>query len=1282
MLSFGLLLAWSGIFCASLTPCRSTEYYITPTSQNCTPGELCLTLDDYANNSSRSFHHAENATLFLLKGTHVLYHTLTICNVQQFLLTGFDEHGISSRDDFLVQMFVGGSLVFENISLLVIENIQLLGNYPVTLVVHKAALNRVTLIGCELDLLGGTTSVSYSTITNCTYIIICMPPIKNISGSQLYIHRSLITDSPIRQCYTWSYYHLNLYISACIIQYIHIVDQAPISLSIDSGANVYTEITNTFCIGCIYIDIEGRDNNVTTVIHRSNLTRFGVSYAAININARSKCRSTNIDVLITESNIRECHRVGLLVGLYLTFNLRVGIVLKHCNLTGNKDGALVVPVHRDDLIERFYHEDIHRRETELNIDIKECIFDRNGLAIGTEIRTHFRTNQNFAIHASVINSTLSRNKGALVFSRNFDLGLNLASELSISLKNVTVGNNSSPSLAESAVQVVAANLTIDDCRIENNSDTALKAYFSDVTLAGTVVFSGNRGVKGGALAMYQSLLYLNEFCNITFIGNSARDRGGAIYIEQFSHIVTSWDLIYPRCFGDLKTNNSDAYYSFIENVHERIKVKMIDNFAAEGGDDIYGGSLNGPCTLGDHGLVEFASTYKVVQFDNYTTSSVTSDPKRVCLCNDKGKPECANLEYIFAKQQPRYPGEMFSVSATLVGYDFGTVPGIVYSNVLHEDENITLGHNQRLQEIKDHRKCTMLNFSILSPITNSTYTIRLNGTRDFTEEERTDPDLLDLDINFYKHFNSIQNSLLYQRVYISVPLVDCPTGFKLSTTTPHTCSCHPNLTRYGINKCVISNHTGWVYRSGTVWISASSNDTNETDGIVLHGYSPYDYCKSQNISVNLRDPDRQCMFHRSGVLCGGCHGNLSMVLGTSKCLHCDNRYVPLIIVFALAGFILVFFIKVLDLTVAKGTTSGLILYANIVWANKSILFPATESVHPALHILHTFIAWMNLDLGIETCFIAGLNAYWKTWLQFVFPVYIWTITGVMIVVAHYSTRASKIFGNNSVPVLATLILLSYTKLLRTIITSLGFSLLDYPEGIRVVWSFDGNVPYFGAAHTILLLVAVAALLLLWLPYTTVLLILQWLRRKSYLKPLRWINRWKPFFDAYFGQLKPKFHYWVGLLLVVRVVLLVLFAAVSATAPKVNILAIDIVGVTLLAYTTVTGSVYKTWHLSLLENSFIINLTVLAGGTLFMQAMGKPNTPVVYTSVGIAFFKFLVIVIHQTGRRIRSSYMTYKRQHTNTDNQNNAIDTEMRVMTCALMNYNIYYREPLLEISGQ
>ena len=633
------------------------------------------------------------------------------------------------------------------------------------------------------------------------------------------------------------------------------------------------------------------------------------------------------------------------------------------------------------------------------------------------------------------------------------------------------------------------------------------------------------------------------------------------------------------------------------------------------------------------------------------------------------------MVYIYRELPHSYPGEVFTLPAVVVGYDFGTVPGIVFSELVGNIENSSIGQNQRVQEIKNHRECTKLNFSIESQITDKKYTIQLNVGQNAKAQDK---DWLRTVIGRYKKRKIIDDVLLNQPVMIDIPLDNCPTGFTLTTTPPYICTCHPTLEESGITVCVVTNHTGWVYRSGTVWVSDSFSE-NETNTTVVHQYCPYNYCKPENISVDLKFPDTQCAFNHSGILCGGCYGNLSLALGTSRCLPCDNRYVSLLLVFLFAGLVLVFFIKVLDLTVAKGTINGLIFYANIVWANKSILFPRTETLHPAQQILHTFIAWLNLDLGVETCFIDGLDAYWKTWLQFVLPLYVWSITGVVIIASHYSTRASKIFGNNSVPVLATLILLSYAKLLRTIITSLGFSLLNYPGSTGVVWSFDGNIPYFGAAHSILFLVALAALLLLWLPYTTVLLTLQWLRRKSYLKPLRWINRWKPFFDAYFGQLKPKHHYWVGLLLLVRVVLLVLFAATSAVVPKLNIIAMVIIGLMLLVKQIYTSSMYKSLHLSILENSFIVNLTVLGVAKLYMLPNDPGHTPVIYTSIGVVFVEFLAIVIYHTWSRLKSTYLTYKRRHS--EGEDTPTDRELRVVAAVPHNH-MHYREPLLDSSVQ
>ena len=154
--------------------------------------------------------------------------------------------------------------------------------------------------------------------------------------------------------------------------------------------------------------------------------------------------------------------------------------------------------------------------------------------------------------------------------------------------------------------------------------------------------------------------------------------------------------------------------------------------------------------------------------------------------------------------------------------------------------------------------------------------------------------------------------------------------------------------------------------------------------------------------------------------CGGCKHNFILALGSNNCIQCHEfSYLALIIPFAAAGFGLVALLMVLNLTVSIGTINGLIFYASIV----KTTFPTGSIL-----VLSQFITWLNLDLGIETCFYPGMTAYAKVWLQFVFPLYIWFIIATIIVLCRYSTWLSNKIGGNVVQVLASLMLLSFTKI--------------------------------------------------------------------------------------------------------------------------------------------------------------------------------------------------------------------------------------------------------------
>ena len=337
---------------------------------------------------------------------------------------------------------------------------------------------------------------------------------------------------------------------------------------------------------------------------------------------------------------------------------------------------------------------------------------------------------------------------------------------------------------------------------------------------------------------------------------------------------------------------------------------------------------------------------------------------------------------------------------------------------------------------------------------------------------------------------------------------------------------------------------------------------------------------------------------------------------------------------------LVGIILLLDLKIRNGGINGLIFYAYIVWAYRSLIFPHSDaSVNDGLqkvikYCFKIFIATLNLDIGFQTCFWDGIDAFSKSMLQFAFPIYIWIITGVAFITFKSCSccvqcRKCKC-AQRPVEVLAILILMSYAKLIRTILGAFTSSVLKiYPgNDAKHVWSLDGNIPYLKGKHIVLFIVALVALFFA-LIYTVYILVMGLMSRedkRGKCKKILDIIMPLPFYDAHFDSFKNNHRYWLGLLLLVRAFLLVIFSSTLGISPVIN-LPILILTSTLLLFWMGWKEIYKSKSAWVLQGLSLSNLIGLSGGVLYAELANKEMLKSIFVcvSIGIAFFQFAVIL---------------------------------------------------------
>ncbi len=231
--------------------------------------------------------------------------------------------------------------------------------------------------------------------------------------------------------------------------------------------------------------------------------------------------------------------------------------------------------------------------------------------------------------------------------------------------------------------------------------------------------------------------------------------------------------------------------------------------------------------------------------------------------------------------------------------------------------------------------------------------------------------------------------------------------------------------------------------------------------------------------------------------------------------------------------------------------------------------------------------------------------------------------------------------------LATIILLSYSSLIQNIINIFSIGSLDTPNNsTKQIWLVDGNFDYGTGKHAVLVVIAVVFLILFIFPHTLILTFSQFLQKVSCTSKCLQRFRLQPFIDVYQAPFRPTHRYWVGLCLLMRVVLLTVFA--TAESIHISLLAIIISCLISLSMFRATGGIYKKKWIDILEMSFILNLGILATCTWYFTIVWNQsynNRVAAYTSISIAIITSIIIVsIHIFWRLQKFPQMRKKINH--------------------------------------
>jgi predicted outer membrane repeat protein len=482
------------------------------------------------------------------------------------------------------------------------------------------------------------------------------------------------------------------------------------------------------CGGPLYVKYSNLNVNAEARVHFVNNTAD--CGGAIFLRTTSMSIASKVTMYFLENMTRKLRHVKSYIYKFggaaillddSSLNTGTNVTLHFSRNSVGLDGGAILMVYKSKM----------RLSSSILVDFTSNIAEGSGGAIAMHAQSsicitndavfHFRNNRALADGGAIVlfeGSVFNASANTSIYFHN-NTAINKGGALSvesgylfIQKSTIFIENNSASKLAGGGIFMSASSLKI--CEHSDMVFTANQAplqggavYMSlggniSIDFSSKLKITHNSASQGGALYLTASAtLYVGNNSVVSFGYNTASDRGGAVYANV--------GLSLP-CFLALTSYSSTVNYE--------------GNVAKHGiGMDVYGASIrSNTCSENSKkiGTLPYCGTDKanitIIPRDHISSlSSVSSGPKRVCLCDSNGNPQCANISEIFVNGLTFYSGEPFNLSLVVVGHDFGVSVGTVVANFIHctGHSRSKLNHNQYHQWLSN-AQCSNITYSIIS----------------------------------------------------------------------------------------------------------------------------------------------------------------------------------------------------------------------------------------------------------------------------------------------------------------------------------------------------------------------------------------------------------------------------------------------------------------------------------------------------------------------------------------------------------------------------------------